>query len=399
MPPWNDYYSRSWLNRACTPVIIYHDQEPLQFDLYSREVLKTYILNKFPDQIPESSLVLEHYIDMHLRAAINEPHHGYNKILLCHSEKNSAELEKYQQHGFVGVYYWSHALIARDWYRHAEHDLKLRDKTVVKDFLIYNRAWLGTREYRLKFAELLCENKLQNNCVTSFMPIDQDLHYQHHQFKNPAFAITNLQLETNFPANNSTANASADYDPQDYTTTGIEIVLETLFDDQRNHLTEKTLRPIACGHPFMLAASAGSLQYLRSYGFRTFQGLIDETYDTIVDPLCRLNAIVSEMKRITNLPTQAKSCLFDQLQEIASYNQTLFFSKEWHQSITHEYSTNIKSALAEVQHSKSGKLYQEYGSIVHTAPKRAEIFHQPLNGKRTQQDLDAFVQWLDNTTL
>ena len=380
-------------------MMIYHDQEPLQFDLYNREVLKTYILNKFPGQIPESGPVVEHYIDLHLRAVSNEPHHGYDKVLLCHSEKNSTELEKYQQHGFVGVYHWSHALIARDWYRHAEHDLNLRNKTIVKDFLIYNRAWLGTREYRLKFVELLCENKLQNNCVTSFMPCDQGQHYQQHQFKNPAFTITNLQLENNFSVNNSTADASADYDSQDYATTGIEIVLETLFDDQRNHLTEKALRPIACGHPFMLVATPGSLQYLKDYGFKTFGKFIDESYDAIVDPLCRLNAIVNEMKRIQNLPAQEKSRLFAELQNIANYNQTLFFSKDWHQSIINEYSTNIQSALTEVHRSKSGKLYQEYGSIVHTAPKRAEIFHQPLPGKRTQQDLDAFIQWIDNTVL
>jgi hypothetical protein len=46
-------------------------------------------------------------------------------------------------------------------------------------------------------------------------------------------------------------------------------------------LTEKALRPIACGQPFILAATPGSLQYLRSYGFKTFSGYIDETYDTI----------------------------------------------------------------------------------------------------------------------
>jgi hypothetical protein len=49
-------------------------------------------------------------------------------------------------------------------------------------------------------------------------------------------------------------------------------VAETVFDT-RIHLTEKTLRPIACGHPFILAAGPGSLKYLQTYGFRTFSPL------------------------------------------------------------------------------------------------------------------------------
>jgi hypothetical protein len=69
-------------------------------------------------------------------------------------------------------------------------------------------------------------------------------------------------------------------------------VLETLFDDHRWHLTEKSLRPIACGKPFVLMATPGSLQYLRQYGFKTFDGLIDETYDSIQNPKQRLQAVL-----------------------------------------------------------------------------------------------------------
>ena len=83
-------------------------------------------------------------------------------------------------------------------------------------------------------------------------------------------------------------------------------MLETLFDDTRWHLTEKSLRPSACGKPFMLAATAGSLQYLRSYGFKTFSGLIDESYDLIVEPHLRLQSIAQEMQRISQLSPNKK---------------------------------------------------------------------------------------------
>jgi hypothetical protein len=94
------------------------------------------------------------------------PSRAYDQVLLCHSEKNSLDLELYKQNGFVGVYYWSHALIARDWYRFASMDLKLIPNfdSIDYDFLIYNRAWSGTREYRLTLAEILADNNLLSYC-------------------------------------------------------------------------------------------------------------------------------------------------------------------------------------------------------------------------------------------
>jgi hypothetical protein len=107
----------------------------------------------------------------------------YDLTLLVHSEKNSYQVEKYMQNNFVPVYYWSHAVIARDWFRFAQHDplintdFKITDKT----FLIYNRAWSGSREYRLKFAEQLVTTNLYQNCITSFSEFDGEVQYSEHQ--------------------------------------------------------------------------------------------------------------------------------------------------------------------------------------------------------------------------
>lgn len=132
----------------------------------------------------------------------------------------------------------------------------------------------------------------------------------------------------------------------------IEVVLETLFDDTRQHLTEKTLRPIACGHPFILAATPNSLQYLRSYGFETFDGLIDETYDTISDPIQRLHAIVSSMKQLLT----ADANVHAQLKSIAARNKKRFFSAEFQQHVIDEFKSNFDQALLSMipSHSSGG---------------------------------------------
>jgi ABC-type transporter MlaC component len=101
-------------------------------------------------------------------------------------------------------------------------------------------------------------------------------------------------------------------------------------------------------------ATAGSLQYLRDYGFKTFDGLIDETYDTIADPAERLQAVVNEMSRIAELDQTRKLMLWDQLYKIAEFNQQLFFSKHWQQSICEEFTSNLSRSLGILEQYTNG---------------------------------------------
>jgi hypothetical protein len=351
----------SWIKGMTSPCMILHDQEPLMYHLYTKKNFKEHIEQNKPKLYPTA--LIDVVSNLHLRACVHATTNAYDQTLLCHSEKNSKDLELYQLHGFIGVYYWCHALLARDWYRYAEFDPKLavNFENITHDFLIYNRAWSGTREYRLTLAEMLADNDLISCCQTTFSAVDSQLQYTQHKFANPDLAISRDDLHELYPANTSDAGASADYDNKDYATTGIEVVLETLFDDQRHHLTEKILRPIACGRPFMLAATPGSLQYLKEYGFKTFEGLINETYDTIVNPRLRLEAIIKEIKRISCLNHDQKRLLWTSLYEISKYNKQLFFSNKWHDRIVKEFQDNFNSAKNQL--TISGKYQNELDLI------------------------------------
>jgi hypothetical protein len=271
----------------------------------------------------------------------------FDGTILLHSELHSPEVEKYQQANFVPVYYWSHAIIAGDWFRYANHDPELLFKTehIQQDFLIYNRSWSGTREYRLCFIEHLVQADLLLHTKTNFNPWDNDCYYTDHQFVNAELQIYTDDLHEYLQPTSADSNASADYNSHDYHTSGIEIVLETLFDDCRWHLTEKTLRPIACGKPFMLMSTAGSLKYLKLYGFKTFDGLINESYDEIIDPKLRLKSVIQEMQRIANMPWDEKQHFYQQLHEIAKQNKTHFF-QTFSDIVSAEYVDNMNSALA-----------------------------------------------------
>ena len=354
LTPLNNYTRNECFDQL---VVICHDQEPLNYDFYSQ----TQIRDLFKSQLIEynqwpllKDSVLDYVAGLHLRTRTPWANQ-YDLSILLHSEQHSPQIELFQQKGFVPVYYWSHALIAHEWFRYAEHDPKLEFDIVniKQDFLVYNRAWSGTREYRLYFAEQLVTQQLLDHTQICFNPVDEQ-HYTHHKFKNSTLQINNHALEQYFSPTLVDATASADYNNNDYANTGIEVVLETLFDDNRWHLTEKTLRPIACGKPFILAATPSSLEYLRTYGFETFAGLIDESYDLITDSQSRLHAIVQEMKRIAALDADAKQVLYTKLHEIAQRNKQRFFNGLLDQVIK-EYKTNLNHAMTIMNQNCTGK--------------------------------------------
>ena len=98
------------------------------------------------------------------------------------------------------------------------------------------------------------------------------------------------------------------FNPEWYDNTYFSIVSETLVDvinPPDLHLpfvTEKTFKPIAYRHPFVVAAQPGHLQYIRNLGFETFDNLFDEGYDSIADWSLRLTSIINTIKQFKKQP-------------------------------------------------------------------------------------------------
>jgi hypothetical protein len=105
----------------------------------------------------------------------------------------------------------------------------------------------------------------------------------------------------------------------------IYVPTETVYFGRRQHLTEKTFKAIALEMPFVLVAPQHSLEYLRSYGFRTFAPYIDETYDTIADPVKRIEAVTAVLLEIQARSAAAKNALWQELVPIAEYNRNHFY--------------------------------------------------------------------------
>jgi hypothetical protein len=333
-----DYDCKTFLLNA---KIFCADQEPLDYDYYEQRTgphdpdLLEIIMAKNQSQFQEFFCTNLKYPFGNIM---------YRRPVLLHSEQRSHNVERYQSDAYIPAYYWSHAIIALDWFRFAQH--VEQTKSVTHTFLIYNRAWAGTREYRLKFLELLAQRNLQAHCQTSVNPVEPELNirYDQHKFDNQVWQ-PNMILEDHFPASTAHSHYSADFDIEDYESTDIEVVLETLFDDARWHLTEKSLRPMACAQPFVLAATPGSLEYLRSYGFQTFADVWDESYDQETDPVNRLTAIADLMREIADWSPEIKQAKMAQARAIAEHNREHFFSEQFFDQVVGELKRNLSAAL------------------------------------------------------
>jgi hypothetical protein len=77
----------------------------------------------------------------------------------------------------------------------------------------------------------------------------------------------------------------------------LTVVSETHFEDAQKtlFLSEKTFKAIACQTPFLILGNRNSLDELRKLGYVTFDGFIDEKYDTL-PTIHRINAIVDEIR-------------------------------------------------------------------------------------------------------
>jgi len=367
----NTLHTLDWYEKTISPLLWCNDQEPLDYEFYSKQVRDTgpwlSILKSLNLYGPPKNL--------------NRNKSMFEKNLLLHSEKRSNNLEKYQlDNELIPVYYWSHAVIARDWFRYAKHETF--QKCSKKTFLIYNRAWSGTREYRLRFSDLLIERGLIDQCQTSCNPVDPELniYYADHDFSNQTWRPTN-RLENFLLPTTADATSSADFNTTDYEATDIEVVLETLFDDDRLHLTEKSLRPIACNQPFILAGTLGSLEYLRGYGFKTFDSVWDESYDQIANPEERLIAVVDLMQQISAWDESTKKSKLLQARKIAEHNCRWFFSQNFFDLVINELKTNLKLAFKELDQCNNYKLWVDRWTQLMSYPEVIKYLN-------TNQDLN-----------
>ena len=105
----------------------------------------------------------------------------------------------------------------------------------------------------------------------------------------------------------------------------VSIVAESLAEpsvDRVPFVTEKTWKPVAMQHPFVVLGEPGTLQHLHSLGFETFENLWPEDYDTTQLTKQRIDQIVENVVQYDMAPLDQLT-----LQKI-EHNRNHFFNRE-----------------------------------------------------------------------
>jgi len=114
---------------------------------------------------------------------------------------------------------------------------------------------------------------------------------------------------------------------QVYLDSWVSVVSEPIYADadQSVFCSEKIFKSIASFHPFIIVGGRGSLKRLRELGFKTFDGFIDETYDTLPSDQ-RFGAIIDTIKKINAIEDKLK--WFESMKDILIHNYELFMKEK-----------------------------------------------------------------------
>jgi hypothetical protein len=105
----------------------------------------------------------------------------------------------------------------------------------------------------------------------------------------------------------------------------VYVPTETVYFGRRTHITEKTFKAIALEMPFVLVAPAHSLEYMRSYGFKTFGNVFDESYDKEVNDIVRIEKVTKLLKDLDNLSVKERQQIHQACLPAVEHNYNHFY--------------------------------------------------------------------------
>lgn len=101
----------------------------------------------------------------------------------------------------------------------------------------------------------------------------------------------------------------------------INLVFESTSGNNEIFITEKTIRSFIKGRPFLLLGNPNSLKYLRDeFGFKTFDFLFDESYDSDINEISRVKKVIQQLENFCSKPFEHQKQTILKNQHIIDHN-------------------------------------------------------------------------------
>lgn len=210
--------------------------------------------------------------------------------------------------------------VFENWIRHDFECTPTFNESDFKLFLSYNRR---NRDHRIELVSKLFLNNLLNVGKISF-------HFQNEENPLPEvitdtqWAQLNSKLPLILDKRSINHNPASSINLKDFNNTFVSLVTETLADDNTLFISEKTWKPISVAHPFIILGNKGTLQYLRSRGFKTFEKWWDESYDLQDSFSQRCDSVIKILNNLTMLSNEELKYLYAEIKPTLEHNRKLF---------------------------------------------------------------------------
>ena len=117
----------------------------------------------------------------------------------------------------------------------------------------------------------------------------------------------------------------------------VDIVTETRFAQPQGNFSEKLLQPVQYMKPFILLAPPRTLEYFKSFGYKTFDQFWDEGYDLEEDHGVRMARVFTIIQELLTKPIEELREVYKEMMPILEYNSNLF--KENHAKPNYRHTT------------------------------------------------------------
>jgi len=116
-----------------------------------------------------------------------------------------------------------------------------------------------------------------------------------------------------------------------YNQTAYSVVAETNFSDNFVFHTEKIVKPILAERLFIVFGGVGYLKHLRDLGFKTFNTVIDESYDLELDFRKRGKLICEQIRFLIEQDQQE---ILEKIQPIVQHNKQIMLTTDWSEQLS-----------------------------------------------------------------
>ena len=290
--------------------VFLHDQEPVHLDLHQPLFNDVIRRNKDINDHPQGHIIV--------------------------SEQGDFVEQLCVTYGWTSHYYFYHGWACKDWFRGYDKTFlipRARDRAPTQTFISPNRIIAGKRDHRVLFLYNVFKHGLDNNwisaprtCVYENVDISVVAKKYNNIYPDIEQVFRTADLPKLFPGEETQQMTSCWLTNFDESADSLVYVpTETIYFGRRLHITEKTFKAIALEMPFILVAPAHSLRYMRSYGFQTFCGIFDESYDDEEDDILRIEKITQLLRDLNNLSIKERQQIHRACLPIVEHNFEHFY--------------------------------------------------------------------------